>query len=282
MKRILLLLVLTLLSVNFSAQKKNDEFVKVEITKTDGNVITGYLDRVKIPELSTFQEMVSNANGSIFNSATKIFVKPSPDGKPEKISSSEVSKIKFLDKFDDQINSVEKHKLMTFNSRNEVIDSKKQIVLPQIYEGKIDIYGYTTISCMQIGHAKPAPGTGTGCIYVTHIYLKNKKENFFIRPLDINVFDVSQSFDRFVAAFKAAGNSCPAFDKYLDDFRVKMDDKTLQKNLRKDAIEKRKQYEKDSKQVEKKLRQQYIADRILEYDLQYYLGIIKEYEKNCQ
>lgn len=259
-----------------SAQKKS-EYAPIEITKTDGSKMNVLFKRMTMPGLSSFQEVFGGAS----NTNIKIEYKTSETGPVEKMNSKDIEKVKFLDQDYDEIGGFERLKIKEFDRNNVLQPTKKVIYMPQVYDGKISIYGEPVFICSTMS---PNSKTVFGCRYAySTFYLKNNQENFAVTPLDIKVFNMSRSFDNFVNAFKAAGKDCPEFNAYLEAFRKKMEDKEFQKKMRDDITDYRKEVKKQAKDLDLNSREKedYLAQKMFFYEAQLYIGIVKEYEKNC-
>jgi hypothetical protein len=272
------LLFINLLSAQDVSKKSKDQYTPIEITKKDGSIMNVFLYRMKTPRLSTFKEMLE---GSGFNSRTKLEYKTSETSPIEKIEAKDIKRIKFLDKDNDEVFGYEKLKVKEFDKNGDLKDAKNEIFLSQVYDGKIGIYGYPNFICTPL---TPRSNSKVVCDYSYSIfYLKNNQENFVVMPLDINLFDINRSFDNFVNAFKVAGKECPEFSKYLDSFRKKMEDRSFQKEMRKNLIDFKKELKKQARanDLDEDETLDFITRKMFFYEANLYLGIVKEYEKNC-
>lgn len=262
---------------SMQAQKQDkNSYIPVEVTKNDGSKMSVFVNRIQIPRISTFKDLLGGAD---FNSNTKIEYKTSESSSSEKISAKDIAKIAYLDKDNDEAVVYEKLKVKEFDRNGELKELKNEVFLSQIYDGKIGVYGHPNILCTKNGQIGPYM-----CEYTySTFYLKNNQENFVIMPLDINLFDVKRSFDNFVKAFKVAGKDCSEFNKYLESFRKKMDDKNFQKEMRRGMIDYKKQMVKQAKEnkLDRGEALDFVARKMFAYEAELYLGIVKEYEKNC-
>ncbi len=269
---------LLLLSMTFlyGQHQKESAYIPVEITKTDGDRMNVLVSRVQIPKISTFKDVLG---GGDVNTKTKIEFRTSESSPVEKIAAKEIAKIVYLDEDHKEAVSFEKLKIKEFDRNGVLKDADNDVFLSCIYDGKIGVYGHPNILCTKNGQVGPYR-----CEYTySTFYLKNNGENFAVMPLDINLFDVQRSFDNFVGAFKVAGKDCPAFEKYLASFRRKMEDRNFQKEMRKGITEYKKQVIKQAKDNDLDTGEtlDYISRKMFEYEAALYLGIVKEYEKNC-
>lgn len=274
-KYFIILVFLFMGSLQAQKQDKNS-YTPVEITKNDGSKMNVLVSRIQIPRISTFTDLLGGAD---FNSNTKIEYKTSESSSSEKMATKDIAKIAYLDKDNDEAIAYEKLKVKEFDRNGDLKDAKNEVFLSQIYDGKIGLYGHPNVMCTKNGQVGPYM-----CEYTySTFYLKNNLENFAIMPLDINLFDVKRSFDNFVKAFKVAGKDCPEFTKYLDSFRKKMDDKNFQKEMRRGMIDYKKQMVKQAKEnkLDRGEALDFVTHKMCVYEAKLYLGIVKEYEKNC-
>ena len=95
---------------------------------------------------------------------------------------------------------------------------------------------------------------------------------------------MGSSIEKIVPAFKAVGGSCSSFSQYLDAFdKDMMKDKQLDKTLQKEYQEIYKTTLKEVKNDREQLRKLFhiVANKVQSRQAEIYIGIIKEYEKNC-
>lgn len=275
-----ILLFFTTIIYSQKTDKKNSEYAPVEITKSDGTKMRVLFKRVTLPGLSNFKQIF----GGNQNTNVKIEYKTSENGSIEKMNSKDIVSLKFLDKNEDEVRAYERLSIRMFDRNNVLKDTKQVLYMPQVYDGKISIYGEANFICQNISRAPSNRNNFINCEYAySTFYLKNNDENFAVTPLDIKLFNVKRSYDNFVNAFKAAGKECPEFTKYLEAFRKKMDDKEFEKKIREDAISYRKEVKKKSRELDlsKEERLNYVGEKLFFYEAQFYIGIVKEYEKNC-
>ncbi|KQT18236.1 hypothetical protein ASG31_05770 [Chryseobacterium sp. Leaf404] len=276
MKKIIPLLLL-FIAVQITAQKKSD-YAPVEITKADGSKMTVLFKRITLPQLSSFKSFF----GGEQNTNVKIEYKISEDGQKMTMNSKDIVGFKFLDKENDEIAAFERLSIRVFDKNNVLKDLKQVMYMPLVYEGKINVYGEANFICQASpGSNKIVKGT---CEYAySTFYLKNNQENFAVTPLDIKLFNRERSLDNFANAYKVAGKECPAFTKYLDDLRARVNDKAFTKKMREDMISYRKEVKKASHEIDgnREDRMEYIGRQLFLHEAQMYIDIVKEYEKNC-
>jgi len=272
-------LVVSIAVFSQKTDKNKSDYAPVEITKSDGSKMTVLFKRITLPSISTFKEVF----GGNQNTNVKIEFKTSENGPTEKINSKDIVMLKILDKDQDEIIAFERLAIRQFDRNNVLKDIKQVLYMPQIYDGKISIYGEANFICQDTSPSRKK-NNFTNCEYVhSTFYLKNNDKQFAVAPLDIKLFNTNRSFDNFVNAFKAAGKECSEFNTYLESFRRKMDDKQFQKKIKEDAISYRKEVKKKASELDlnKEGRLKYIGEKLFFYEAQFYIGIVKEYEKNC-
>jgi len=95
---------------------------------------------------------------------------------------------------------------------------------------------------------------------------------------------MGSSIENIVEAFRAVAGDCSSFDQYLNSFdKEMMQEKHLDKTLQKEYQEIYKttlqEVKKDREQTKKLF--YIVGDKIQNRQAEIYIGIIKEYEKNC-
>ncbi|GAB0157405.1 hypothetical protein CHRYSEOSP005_26800 [Chryseobacterium sp. Alg-005] len=279
MKKTLLVLSLFCLHFFYGQSKKSLEkrpFIPVELTKTDGTTEKILLRDIYFPKAEAFMGMISqNKSESVFKNEQKFEYKVSEESEVQKINYNDIKKLKVIDKFDDEIVGYEKLNIKKVSKDNVVSDKNYDVLLPILYEGKINIYGYEYSVCTN----------NMGCMYVgTIMYIKNHKSDYAIMPVDIDeasFFNLGSLDEKFINAFKFVGGDCPDFIKYLDDLYIKMQSKDFRKQLKQDSKDVHNEAIEEAKSLEKKDRFNYIAAKRSQFEVQRFIKIINEYEKNC-
>jgi hypothetical protein len=95
---------------------------------------------------------------------------------------------------------------------------------------------------------------------------------------------MGSSIENIVDAFRAIGGDCSSFNQYLNSFEKEMMqekhlDKTLQKEYQEIYKTTLQEVKKDRVQAKKLF--YIVGDKIQNRQAEIYIGIIKEYEKNC-
>ncbi|ASK28987.1 hypothetical protein CEY12_02190 [Chryseobacterium sp. T16E-39] len=279
MYRTFTILGLFCVSFFYGQSKKSLErrpFIPVEVTKTDGTTEKILLRDIYFPKAESFMGIVlQSKNKSVFESEQLFEYKTSEASDIQKISYNDIKKVKVIDKYDDEIIGYEKLNIKKVSKDNQISDKNYTAILPILYDGKIDIYGYEYIVC----------GNGMGCMYAgTIMYIKNDKSDFAIMPVDVDevsIFNMGSLDEKFINAFKYAGGDCPEFVKYLDDLYVKLQNRDFRKKMKQDLKENFQKAIDESKSLEKKDRFNYVTRKRSEYDVQMFVKMINEYEKNC-
>lgn len=279
MNRILLIAGLICANLMFGQSKKSLEkrpFIPVEITKTDGSTENILLRDIYFPKAESFMGIVAqNKNKSVFENEQLFEYKTSEASEIKKIGYHDIQKIKVVDKYDDEVIGYEKLSIKKVSKDNDVKDKNYTAILPILYDGKIDIYGYEYTVC----------GNGMGCMYAgTIMYIKNDKSDFAVMPVDVDevsLFNLGSLDEKLINAFKYAGGDCPEFVKYLDNLYIKLQDRDFRKKMKQDIKDNYQKAIDESKSLDKKDRFNYVTRKRSEYDIKMFVKIINEYEKNC-
>lgn len=241
-------------------------FVPVEITKSDGTKENVLLRDIYFPDSNSYMGIVKQSkNKSIFEKEQKFEYKISENSPIQKISYNDIQKIKILNKNNDSILGFEKLNIKEVNRNGVVSDKNYDAILPILYEGKMNIYGYNYLICKN--------SISSDCRYFTTvIYVKNNKSDFAVMPVDIDKisgFNSGGMDDKFIQAFKYAGSDCAEFSKYIDDLNKQLKNSDFKKKIKQDF----KDYYRNNRGNPN--------DIMARYTLDFYKGIIGEYEKNC-
>ncbi|MFC6268787.1 hypothetical protein [Frigoriflavimonas asaccharolytica] len=266
---------LLLMFVTFSsvfAQKK-DEYRKAEIFMNDGTKLNILFVGYTYPNgnfLSNF------ATSNVY----KFEYKLTEDSKIEKVDAKDVQSLTIFDDSGDVTSKIYKLDLKAINTKGELVDKSRDSFQPILYDGKLQIYGSNIFACE--GNGKSL------CRYAYSVfYIKNSKEQYGIMPVDfdrINLFNLGSIPEKMVEAFKYVGKDCPEFQQYLKVFEGKVVEKSYQKKMKEDY---KNLYNKANEEAKKSGKsfgesQQLFGDYMLEYYLDFYKGIVMEYEKNCK
>lgn len=252
-------------------EKKEETYPKAEFTLEDGNKMSALFVAYTYP----------NGSYPSFFDKDDIYsfeYKTSPESKTEKISAKEVKSMKIYNDEGDFVNGVERLDLKAINSNGELVDKTKRSFQPLLYDGKIQIFGSNIFMCQ--GNIK------SHCTYVySTFYIRNSKDDFAIMPVDydrINLFNFGSAEEKMIGAFRVVGKNCESFNQYLSFLEKKLGEKEFRKKFKEEFKKVRTEAFEEAKNSGKKGNfQNIVGDKMLLYYLNFYSGIVKEYEKNC-
>jgi len=257
----------------FYPQKK--EFIPAEIKLTDGSVLYGYIQDFSLPRTFEFRTMVYDFSAieSKLKMDRKDFkYKATMDGEARPMNLDDISYL--LVKGDETV-AYEKVKLKTVNAQKEVVDLEREVMVPILKEGNINLYGVGVSSCQ----AKDCQ-----LIYII-VYVKHKDQEHAFIPIDynrINFFNTGSLDDKFFESFAQVGKDCPEFLDYLETSKKQFDDKTYRKTL-KDEYKAFQKIKKERLKEIKGAKNKRIAENEMDTEifLSIYTKIINEYDSRC-
>ncbi|WP_294232208.1 hypothetical protein [uncultured Chryseobacterium sp.] len=175
----------------------------------------------------------------------------------------------------------DKMKLRTINSKNEVVDLDKTVILPLEQEGKLNLYGITVAVYGNSGMS----GSPTKYLATLFIpYLKSSNSEYAYLPFDINrmnIFNLGKLEAKFKKALEESTKDCPEFQSDINE-TMKLFEKRLtkdQKQMYYDKEEKKKQIRKNTKD---KAEEDFLQMKIdAEYGMEPYLKLVEDYNKKC-
>lgn len=176
-----------------------------------------------------------------------------------------------------------KMKLRTINSKNEVVDLNKTVILPLEQEGKLNLYGIALVAYGQSGLYSTGAAKYQTTLYIP--YLKSSNSEYAYLPFDINrinFFNLGKLDDKFKKALEEATKDCPEFQSNIDE-TMKLFEKRLtkeQKQLYYDKEEKKKQIRKNTKDKDEEDFLQMKIDA--EYGREPYLQLVDAYNQKCK
>lgn len=256
-------------SQQYYGKKQDKEQPKAEFVMEDGSKINGFFVGYNYPN-GTYPGFFDKDNIYSFE------YKKTQSSSAEKLSAKDVKSLKIFDDHDDVTSAIERLDMKYVDKNGKVEDKRKRSFQPLLYDGKIQIFGSNIDIC-----------TNSICNYAySEFYIRNAKDDFALMPVDydkMSLFSIGSMYDRMVQSFRYAGRNCPDFQKYMDVFEAKLEEKSFRKEINERFKQARKQaYDDAKKQGYKHNRtQQVIGDYMLRAYLEFYAGIIKEYEKNC-
>lgn len=272
MRKTLLFAFFILLSAASFAQKQKEIYPKAIMVMNDGSEKNVYFVAYNYPikpALKFFRKT------DILNFEVKL----SPEAETEKINSDLVKAVKFVDDYDDEILGLEKLKMKTVDSDGKISDKSHVSWQPLLYDGKIKIYGSNSYMCAQDGNQ---------CSYaVSEFFLRNSQDDYAVMPVDydrLNLLNFWKADERMIESFKLVGKNCANFNSYVDTVYQKFQDKNFRKKMSADIKEARKRGfdEGKAENLGYNRTQERVGRRTQEYYMNFYVGIIQEYEKNCK
>ncbi|CAA7389600.1 hypothetical protein [Chryseobacterium fistulae] len=277
MKKLITLIYILSSTLSFSQLSKKNDLLAAEVMMEDGSTKTGFL--------KDFVQPIVSGDGLI-SGPINIEKKLNLDTKEFKFqktkdSDSEIlniDNIKSIIIYEDQENEEEnirydKAKLKTVNSKYEIIDLNKTVMLPLFKGGKINLYGFF------IGNT-PEHVTSSS-LFIP--YLKKNNDEYAYIPLDINrinIFNLGSIKGKYKKAFEEVTKDCPVFQKELEQYINHLNEKkkrkeryTVKEEKRKDAL----------KTIKNKEMLEYILQKIeTDFHIAQYTEIIDTYSNTCQ
>ena len=261
-------------------KKQKSEDIPVEILMEDGRVLTGKMSELYFPDSDSFAGMVaqSNTKYSMYSDDVKFEFTNEITSQKESISFNDLKKIKVIDEFKDEIIGYEKLTIRQFDKDMNIIKKKYNAFLPILYEGKINLYGYDVMTCV---------GNNICTYSTTMLYIKNQSDEISYMPIDYDrIYQLAYGSisKRFIASYKEVGKDCENFQKYMSRVEKQIEEngyvKTVFGNWNTDMKNFREQAKKQGlKGSEFKKAKQKMQHNLF---LKSYIGLIKEYEKNCK
>lgn len=278
MKKIILLLILICQKSNaqdvvFTISKK--EYIPTEIVLNDGKIISGFIKDFTLPKTIEFRGLgydFKSIESKLNLDRTKFKFKKEINGSVEDLDLIDIKSITLKE---EDTTKYEKLKLKTINSNSEVIDLKREVMIPVIKEGKINLYGLRAYQC-----------AGPCEMMFVIAYVKKPNDEFAYIPIDfnrMNLFNLGKIDDKLFKAFEEIGKDCPEFQNYLKNNKALFEDE----NYRKEVKNEYKQFQKDKKEKIKQLKRAREKRRMednmnTEYFLKIYYNLINEYSSRCK
>lgn len=255
----------------FNFSKK--EYIPCDIELTNGNTLTGYIkdfDEPNAVEFSGFEFSVESRTD--LDRKSYVF-RQDLKGEKQDIMLADIQSIVLKD--EDTI-TYEKVKLKTVNSNLEEVDLNREIMIPLIREGDINLYGIKVYNC--------ASGAGCEMAYVL-AYIRNENHEHAYIPIDfnrINLFNLGKIEDKFIRSFELAGSDCPAFLEYLEEQKKLFEDKSFQKTHKENYKNFRKDVKQKLKAIKGRKNKQKEEDKLYAaYFLKMYTDVIDQYSIRC-
>lgn len=268
----LLLVILCVLNSAFNAQEKK--------TYDDNDVAEFQLENgtsFKAHSIKTVTKTINWGLIILHNRISAFQYITLADQKKGEIDSKDVKRVLYYSGGDvDQIQ--EKIKIKKVDKKGSLSDDSAETFEYLLYDGKIKLYGSNVFECIDL----------TNCYYThSNFYIQKAGDPYTVlavKPKSQFNSKMGSSIENMVDAFRAIGGDCNSFNQYLNSFdKEMMQDKQLDKTLQKEYQEIYKNTLKEVKNDRVQLRKlfQIVADKIQSRQGEIYIGIIKEYEKNC-
>lgn len=258
------------LAVNAQKNKTNGENDLVEFQLENGTSFKAHLYGTVTKTINVGQIILNNRISGFQYIGLE-------DEKKHEISSKDVKKVIYYN--GEEIADVqEKIKVKTVDKKGNLSDNTAETFEFLLYDGKIKLYGSNVFECISLN-----------VCYYTHsnFYIKKSDDEFAVLAVKSkSQFNskMGSSIGNIVEAFRAVSKGCSPFNQYLDRFdKEEMQDKQLDKTLQKEYQE----IYKNTEQELRKDREQFktlfhvVAYKIQSRQEEVYMGIIREYEKNC-
>lgn len=258
--------------VVISLSKK--EFISSEIVLNNGDIVLGFIKDFTLPKTIEVRGLTYDFNSiesKLYLDRTKFKFKKEINGTVENLDLADIKSIKLM--ADDTI-KYEKLKLKTINSNSDVVDLEREVMIPLIKEGKINLYGLKVFEC----------SNAYDCflMYIL-VYIKKPNDEFAYIPIDfnrINIFNFGKADDKFFKVFEEVGNDCPEFLVSLKKMKTTAIDKNEIKN---EYARFEKEKKEKLKQVKNKEEKRKLAEQLDDaYFLKGYLLLIDEYTSKCK
>lgn len=257
-----------LFSQAYYGKEKVKDLPKAEFLLADGSTVNAFFVGYTYPN-GTYPGFFDKDD--IYN----FIYKKTKTSADEKFGADEVKILKIYDEQDDVTSTIERLDMKYIDKDGKVNDKRKRSFQPLLYDGKIQIYGSNMKAC-----------STASCNYIySQLYIRNAKDDFAVMPVDYDKLGLfaGSLYEKMVEAFRYAGRDCPEFQKYMDTFEAKVQDKEFKKMLNTKFKDVRKKALDEGKKnkLGHNATQDLVGDYMLEAYLEFYGGIIKEYEKNC-
>ncbi|KMQ63418.1 hypothetical protein ACM40_00950 [Chryseobacterium sp. BLS98] len=216
-------------------------------------------------------QIIVNNRVSVFQYTT------AADEKRKEINSKDVRKIIYYN--GNEISQIqEKIKVKTVDKKGNLSNDTAETFEYLLYDGKIKLYSSNVFECM-----------GLNACYYTHsnFYIQKTGEPYTVLAVkQKSQFNskMGSSIENIVDAFRAVAGDCSPFNQYLNSFdKEMMQEKHLDKTLQKEYQEIYKTTLQEVKKDREQTRKLFyiVGDKIQNRQAEIYIGIIKEYEKNC-
>jgi hypothetical protein len=250
------------------------DYIPCELVFEDQSIHHGFVKDFTLPKFIEFRSPLFD-----FKSLESQFALDKKSFKFKKDSTGTVEKIlltslKSITLFAEDTVTFEKIKLKTLNHKSEIVDLKREIMVPLLKRDKINIYGISAYHCDFV------------CDLVAVMaYVKKPDDDYAYIPLDhnrLNLFNASSLSNRFVDTFKEVGKDCSSYVSYLEEAKNKKltaEEKKQQKAAYTDFRKNKEQKLVTIKDFKKKEKLKNSLD--MEYMLLIYTNVIEQYKTKC-
>lgn len=249
---------------------------KADIVMEDGTHREGYLKSFLMPKFfETGMGAFKTLEKSLHLDTKEFKFQKTKTSPVEIININDVKTIYLINEQDKlDVIQFDKMKLKTVNSKMEVVDLDRTVILPLQSDGKLKIYGFS-ITMME---GKQYMGS----FLISYIRTGNDKYAYI--PFDINrfnLFNIGKAKGKFQVAFQEATKKCPAFQTYLKENEIKIT-REKRKELIKEFKEKEKRKKEARKSVKGKDMKNFVQYKIdHEYNIKGYIEIQEKYNELC-
>lgn len=259
--------------------------VGAEIILENGDIKTGFLQDFKIARyLNSDLQSITSIEKRLDYDTKEFKFKENVNSPIQKINIADVKRIVILNTDGSEKLVYDKMKLKTVNSKHEVVDLNKTVILPLEQEGKLNLYG---ITLMLYSTNSTQFGITTKGSYATTLfipYLKHSDSEYAYLPFDINrmnLFNLGKLEGKFKIALQEATKPCPEFQSNIDE-TMKVFEKPIKKEIKQmyyDKEEKKKQIRKATKD---KAEEEFLQMKVdAEYGMEPYLNLVNAYNQKC-
>ncbi len=259
--------------------------VGAEIILENGDIKTGFLQDFKNARyISSDLQSITSIEKRLDYDDKEFKFKEGANSPVQKINIEDIKRIIILNTDGSEKLVYDKMKLKTINSKYEVVDLNKTVILPLHQEGKLNLYG---ITLMIYGTNSMQFGISTKGSYATTLfipYLKHSDSEYAYLPFDINrmnLFNLGKLEGKFKKALEESTKACPEFQANIDE-TMKAFEKSMkkeQKQMYYDKEEKKKQIRKATKD---KAEEDFLQMKVdAEYGMEPYLKLVDAYNQKC-
>src|SRR5690606_15506713 len=208
MKKALFVVILALFLPQFTMQSQiiinfnSKKYIPCEITFDDNTVVSGFVKDFRLPrtiEIAGYD--LGTIESQLNLDRSKFKFKTTNDGSAKDITLSNIKFITLIE--EDGDTKYEKLRLKTINSKSEVVDLKREIMVPLLREGNINLYGLQVYEC------------SVNCtMFWVLAYVKHRDSEYAFIPIDynnLNLFNTGKLQEKIFRSFEEVGKDCEDF-----------------------------------------------------------------------